>query len=76
MVNKTNAKSSEPALAPGQLWKLGHIYIQILQLGQQLLQYKMLNEPDEPGVRPQMSGIDTMWGYLSSRHARLVKSHA
>ncbi len=69
-------KQTGPQLAKGQLWQLNHAYIQIVELGKRLLHYRMLSHPEETGVRTQMSGIDTMWGYLRTRHARLVKPGA
>ena len=59
-------------LAKGQLWKLNHFYIQIVELGKQLLHYRMLSDLKEPGARIKTSGVDVMWGYLKSRHARLI----
>jgi len=76
MVKKSNSESAAPPLAKGQLWKLSHAYIQIVQLGKRLLEYRMLSQPNETGVRTQMSGVGTMWGYLKSRRARLVKSES
>ena len=65
-----------PRLAKGQLWKLKHAYIQIVALGKRLLEYRMLSDPAETGVRVKLSSVDTMWGYLRTRHARLVRSEA
>jgi len=74
MVKKKNCERTVPALAPGQLWRLSHAYIQIVELGKRLLQYRMLSRPGETGVKTQMSGVDTMWGYLKSRRAQLVRT--
>jgi hypothetical protein len=76
VIKTTKRKSAVPNLAKGQLWKLNHAYIQIVDLGKRLLQYKMMSRPDEMGARTLMSGVDTMWGYLKSRHARLVSQSA
>ena len=76
MITKLNHRKSSPGLAKGQVWKLKHAYIQIVDLGHRLLHYRMLDSPSQRGVRTQMSGVDVMWGYLKSRHARLVKSAA
>jgi hypothetical protein len=72
MTKKQN-QAPPPALAKGQLWKLSHAYIEIVELGKRLLQYRMMTRPDERGARTLMSGVDTMWGYLRSRHAKLVE---
>jgi hypothetical protein len=71
---KTNRKAPAPGLAKGQLWQLNHAYIKIVELGKRLIHYQMMSDLRETGVRTQMSGIDTMWGYLKTRHARLVKA--
>lgn len=72
MGKKTNGKTEVPALAKGQLWKLSHAYIQIVELGKRLIHYKMMTQPGETRVRTQMSGIETMMAYLKSRRAQLV----
>jgi len=74
MQKKTYKNAAGPALAKGQLWKLNHAYIQIVELGKRLIHYRMMTNLREHGVRTQMSGIDTMWGYLKTRHARLVRA--
>ncbi len=61
-----------PQLAKGQLWKLSHAYIQIVDLGKRLIHFRMLARLGERGVRTQMSDIETLWRYLKSRHAQLV----
>jgi len=62
-----------PTLAKGQLWKLKHAYIHIVELGDRLLSYRMLDFLGQDGVRPKHSDIDVMWRYLTSRRARLVE---
>lgn len=76
MITKPKVTKSGAGLAKGQLWKLKHAYIQIVDLGKRLLHYKMLTFPGQKGVRTQMSGVDVMWGYLRSRQARLVKAES
>ena len=63
-----------PRLAKGQLWKLKHVYIHIVQLGKRLLEYRMLDDLNESGARTKTSSIDTMWEYLKSRGAQLVRA--
>jgi hypothetical protein len=64
------------ALAKGQLWKMNHAYVQIVESGKQLVQYKMMKSLGETWVKAKMSEIDTLWRYLSSRQARLVEKGA
>ncbi len=73
MIKNTNRPANPPGLAKGQLWKLSHAYIEIVELGKRLLHYRMMSRPDERGARTLLSGVDTMWGYLRSRHAELVE---
>lgn len=63
-------------LAKGQLWKLNDFYIQIVKLGKKLIHYRMLSDLKETGARIKTSGVDVMWGYLKSRHAKLVATAA
>jgi hypothetical protein len=72
VISKRNAKKPAPELAKGQVWKLKHVYIQIVELGHRLLHYRMLDSLNQKGVRVQISGIDTMWGYLRTRRAKLI----
>ena len=72
-MTKSNQRPSGPArLAIGQLWKANHFYIQIVKLGKRLIHYRMLSDLKETGARIKSSSIDVLWGYLQSRHARLV----
>ena len=71
-MDKRIRQRSLPRLAKGQLWKLKHVYIQIVELGKRLLEYRMLDDLNESGARTKTSSIDTMWEYLKSRRAELV----
>jgi hypothetical protein len=75
MSNKRHSESSR-GLAKGQLWKLNHLYIQIVELGKKLIHYRMLSDLKESGARIKTSSVDVMEEYLKSRHARLVQSGA
>jgi hypothetical protein len=67
-----NAKE-RTGLAKGQLWRLKHVYIYIVELGNRLLEYRMMDSPEERGVRTKTSSIDVMLNYLESRRAQLIK---
>ena len=70
---KTNRKKPCPALAKGQLWKMDHTHIQIVELGKMLVHYKMLRDLGQMR-RTQMSRIESMEDYLKTNEAQLVKS--
>lgn len=72
MSRKRIAGNPPAPLAKGQLWKLNHFYIQIVELGKRLIHYRMLSDLKETGVKIKTSGVDVMWGYLKSRRAQLV----
>ena len=75
MSKKQQAAGTAPApLAVGQLWKLNHFYIQIVELGKKLIYYRMLSDLKESGAKIKTSGVDVLWGYLKSRRARLIQS--
>ena len=76
VITKPEPTKAAPGLAQGQIWRLNHAYIQIVELGQRLLHYRMLESLGQKGVRTQVSGIDVMWEYLRSRGARLVRGGA
>jgi hypothetical protein len=54
------------------LWKINDAYIQIVELGKRLIQYKMLRQQGQRAVRTQMTGIDELATYLKANVARLV----
>lgn len=65
-------KVPPPPLAKGQLWKINDAYIQIVELGKRLIQYKMLRQQGQRAVRTQMTGIDELQTYLKNNAAQLV----
>ena len=75
-MSKKRGRRGSVELAKGQLWKLNHLYIQIVELGKKLIHYRMLSDREETGARVKTSGVDVMWGYLKTRHARLVEDAA
>ena len=72
---KANRKKALPALASGQLWKTENAYIQIVDLGKRLIDYRMMRELGQ-ARRTQTSSIETMENYLKTNEARLVKGNS
>ena len=72
---KANRKKSWPTLANGQLWKTENAYIQIVELGKLLIDYRMMRELGQTR-RIQTSSIETMEKYLKDNVARLVKGNS
>jgi hypothetical protein len=65
-------KTPPPLLAKGQVWKIDNAYIQIVELGKTLIQYKMLRQQGQKAVKTQMTGIATLQTYLKTKAAQLV----
>ena len=72
---KANRKKALPALASGQLWKTENAYIQIVDLGKRLIDYRMMRELGQ-ARRTQTSSIETMEKYLKTNEGRLVKGNS
>lgn len=68
----TRKKAPAQALAKGQIWKTENAYIQIVELGKRLIQYKMMKQQGQKAVKTQMAGIDSLESYLKTNEAKLV----
>jgi hypothetical protein len=71
---KANTTKALPALARGQLWKTESGYIQIVDLGKRLIDYRMMRQLGQ-SRRTQTSTIETMEQYLKTNEARLMKGN-
>jgi hypothetical protein len=72
---KVNSKKALPALARGQLWKTENAYIQIVDLGKRLIDYRMMRQLGQ-SRRTQTSTIETMEHYLKTNEACLMKGNS
>lgn len=63
-------------LEPGQLWRIEHRYLYIVDLGKRLIWYKMLRHPNAIAAITQMIGIESLLNYLRQTDAELVSSNA
>ena len=70
---KVTEKKFSPALARGQRWKTKDAYIEIVQLGKTLIDYKLLRELGQRR-RTQTTTFKSMEDYLETNEARLMKS--
>ncbi len=75
-VNLGNMRTEEMnrlhRLEAGQLWKLEHGYIYIVELGKRLIHYKILQQPDQKAVVTRLIGIEALLNYLSCSEAQLL----
>ncbi len=63
-------------LEPGQLWRIEHRYLYIVELGKRLIWYKMVRHPNARAAITQMIGIESLLNYLRLTDAELVSSEA
>jgi hypothetical protein len=59
-------------LREGQLWKVEHGYVYIVELGKRLIHYKMLRQPNIRTTVTQMIRIEALLNYLRQSEAQLV----
>ena len=72
---KPTTKKFSPALANGQRWKTKDAYIEIVQLGKALIDYKLLRELGQRR-RTQTTTFKTMEDYLKLNEARLMRGNS
>lgn len=65
-------RSHAHRLEVGQLWKLEHGYVYIVELGKRLIHYKMLRQPNQRAALTQMIGIEALLKFLLQNEAELV----
>jgi hypothetical protein len=69
-------KRLEP-LQNGQLWKIEHGYLYIVELGSRLIQYKMLREVNQRAAVTRLMRLEALVNFLRHSEAELVSdSHA
>jgi len=69
-MTKTGRRAAEK-LSEGQLWRMKKRYVLIVALENLCVRFKLLDAPHDAGERILTGDIDTLWRYLTSRHAKL-----
>jgi hypothetical protein len=59
-------------LENGQMWKLEHEYVHIVELGKWLVHYKILRQLNQHAVTTKLIGIVELLIYLKHNEAELV----
>ncbi len=59
-------------LQSGQMWKIEHGYLYIVELGNRLIHYKMLRQQDQRAAVTRMIGLEALVNYLRHSEAELV----
>ena len=69
---QTEARNCSRPLEAGQLWRLEHGYVYIVELGKRLIHYKMLRNPNQRTVVTQLIGIEALLRFLNQSEAILI----
>lgn len=69
---KNEDLSKAQKLSEGQLWRLQRRYVLIVALENLCVRFKLMDAPDQTSERTLTSDIDTLWRYLTTRHAKLI----
>ncbi len=54
------------------MWKIEHGYLYIVELGNRLIHYKMLRQPDQSEAVTRLIGLEALVNYLRHSEAELV----
>lgn len=68
---QTEARNCSRSLEPGQLWRLEHGYVYIVELGKRLIHYKMLRNPNQRAAVTQLISIEALLRFLTQSEAVL-----
>jgi len=71
---KLRRNSRPPALAKGQIWKVGENHLEITHLGKRLTEYKRYRDIGKRRAIPEMAHIEDVQNLLLSNQAALVQS--
>jgi hypothetical protein len=70
----TSIADNRPTLAQGQLWKVEHGYVQIVDLGRGLVHYRILRQPEQRAAITKIITIEALLNYLRQSEVELVNS--
>lgn len=59
-------------LEDGQLWKVEHGYLRVLERTEKFIHYKVLQQPDQADAMTRMIGLEALVNYLRHSEAELV----
>lgn len=69
---QTEAMERGHQLEPGQLWKIEHGYLYIVEVGKRLVHYKTLRAPSQRAAVTRMIGIGALLNYLTQAEGELM----
>jgi hypothetical protein len=69
---ETETLNRSQQLQAGQLWRIEHGYVHIVEVGKRLVHYKTLRHPDQRAAVTRMIGLESLLRYLSECEGVLV----
>ena len=69
---ETEVKKAPRTLERGQLWKIEAGYVYIVELGERLIHYRMLRDPNQRAALTRMIAIEALAVFLWHSEAELV----
>jgi hypothetical protein len=69
---QTEAIDRGHKLEAGQLWKIEHGYLYIVEVGKRLVHYKTLRGPTQRAAVTRMIGVGALLRYLMQTEGQLV----
>jgi hypothetical protein len=69
---KLDEKKLPQALEKGQVWKIEHGYVYIVELGKRLIHYRMVRHPNQKAALTRLIAIEAMANFLRHSEAELV----
>jgi hypothetical protein len=65
-------QTSRRGLESGQLWKIEHGYLYIVELGKRLIHYQMRRQPHQAAATTRLIGLEALVNFLRHSEAELV----
>jgi hypothetical protein len=69
---ETEIRKTPRGLQQGQMWKLEHGYVYIVELGDRLIHYRMLRNPDQRAALTRLIAIEALATFLWKSEAELM----
>ncbi len=69
---ETETLNRSQQLQAGQLWRIEHGYVHIVEVGNRLVHYKTLRHPEQRAAVTRMIGLGSLLRYLSECEGVLV----
>ena len=73
---RTTFNEPQLQLAKGQIWRIDHGYVHIVERGKSLLHYTIMRKLSRRATRTQVSGIAEVEKYLKANGAKLLRKTA